>query len=176
MNRKKEWIIGILFIILGISFNAFFYLKDNKKEESIDEPRELRSPIRIKIDGEIARNLEMIYVKPLTYGALFLRIEYALNEFSDISSFPLEQSIDCSLTITIPTKDLNNHYTPTSKIYIPTATLEELMSLPQIGEKRGKKIMDYLDKNGSIDSWETFFKIASIPEHAQAQIMQQAIL
>ena len=50
------------------------------------------------------------------------------------------------------------------------------MSLPQIGEKRSEKIIDYIKTNGRINSWEEFFKIVSVNDENKEIIKKQAVL
>ena len=176
MHRKKE--ISIVIILLGV-IGIFFILRNNEKNKKLlaeDETFKIDESIKLYIDGEIDRSVELVYTKPITYGFLFMRLNILMNEYSDISSFPLDEIIYSSIRITIPSMDICNNYTSNAKIDIHNATISDLIKLPQIGEKRAQKILDYISLNGRIDSWDKFFKIASIPEHAKDKIKQQAFL
>lgn len=172
MYRKKE-IIFIVCLLLIIFLGIFMNKKKVKIEDNIISPNE---QIVIEIDGEVRERRTIYYTKSLTYGALFIRIKNILNEYSDISSFDLLKVINQSISITIPTTDKNNNAQVNNKININTATKEELKTLPQIGDKRSEKIIEYIKKYGSITTWEKFFEIASIPNTAKEQIKEQAIL
>lgn len=177
MYRKKEFIgIVMFFIIMGI-FTLFSYIPFNHSKNNSTEVLEHTDAYIINVEGEVVRSLELQYSKPITYGILFLRIQNSLNEYSDLSGFNMDARIEESQTIFIPSMDIGSQSASNdSRVVIHSASLEELMTLPQIGAKRGQKILDYLAENGKIDSWETFFKIVGVPEDAKDQIKKQAIL
>lgn len=174
MYRKKEK-IGIAIIILGIVI-FFVWGRVAKESQVEDTVIQEKSLIQIKLEGEVIRPTEVSYLNPVPYGVLFLRVENCLNEFSDLSGFPLEAMIQSSITIYIPSLDKNNAYDSKAVVHINTATLQELKQLPQIGDKRAEKILSYVKDNGRIDSWEKFFEITSVPDAAKEKIMEQAIL
>lgn len=174
MYRKKEK-IGIAVILLGI---VIFYLwgRITKVDQTEDLGIQGKDLIQIKLEGEVIRPTEVSYLNPVPYGVLFLRVENCLNEFSDLSGFSLETIIRSSITIYIPSLDKNNAYDSNAVVHINTATLQELKQLPQIGDKRAEKIIDYIKENGRIDSWEKLFEITSVPDAAKEKIMEQAVL
>lgn len=175
MYRKKE--IGILIGLALAVLIIFYALYFSSTQKSIVKKGEASTElIQIRLEGEVVRIVEVTYVYPISYGILFLRLKYNFNEYSDLSSFSFEELITKSLTLTIPTKDLHNHYEAEEKVYIHSSGLEDLLKLPQIGEKRAKKILEYIEKNGKINSWETFFEITNVPEYAKIQIQRQAVL
>ena len=94
----------------------------------------------------------------------------------ELSKFDLYASIDKSMDITIPTLDINNNYNSNSFIDINKASKKELMTLPQIGEKRSEAIINYIMKNGKIKTWTEFFSIVSIRDEYKEVIKKQAIL
>ncbi|MCM1557911.1 MAG: helix-hairpin-helix domain-containing protein [Anaeroplasma bactoclasticum] len=149
----------------------------DKKQQKTEEIKEENiEHIILTIEGEVVRPLQLQYTKAISYGVLFLRIENSLNEFSDLSGFDYEEVIESSKMIYIPTYDVYNNYTPKDKITIHSATLEELQKLPQVGIKRGQKILDYIAEHGHFVSWEEFFEIASVPERVKDEIKKQAVL
>ena len=172
MYKKKEimylTIIVILFIVGILIMN-----KDSKQL-----PTEVisKKKIIIDIDGEIARRTTIEYQGKTTYGMVFINVKNLLNEYSDLSKFDFYESIDRSMEIKIPTLDINNNYNSNSFININTATKKELMTLPQIGEKRSEAILNYIKKNGKIKTWTEFFSIVSIKDDYKEVIKNQAIL
>ena len=170
MYKKKE-IIFLLFIII-ILVLVGIYINDEEKIEYA----ETDNTIVVNIDGEIARKTKLEFQNQTTYGSVFLKIKNLLNEYSDLSGFDLYKTIDKSVDIYIPTIDKNNHYDSSIFININTATKKELMSLPQIGEKRSEKIIEYIKTTGKIKTWEEFFKIVSVKDEYKTEIKKQAIL
>ena len=63
-----------------------------------------------------------------------------------------------------------------SKISINTATLEELMTLPGIGESKAKDIINYRETNGPFTSIEDLLKIKGIGESILAKIKENITL
>ena len=149
-------------------------MNNDKKEKEILENN--NNMIIITIDGELARKTTLIFQSQTTYGTVFLKVKSLLNEYSDLSNFDLYKSITSSENIFIPSIDKNNHYDNSVYININTATKEQLMSLPQIGEKRSQKILDYIKNNGRIKTWDEFFKIATVKDEYKDKIKEQAIL
>lgn len=174
MLLKKE-IKYILFFLVIVLIGVGFMFKPEEKEE-IDKENKIVSPIIIQIDGEVVRRTKLVYSTPLTYGKLLLQIQTITNEYSDLSGFSLDERITQSVNITIPTKDINNQYQENKKIYINYATEEELKMLPQIGDKRSQKILEYREEYGRISTWEQLWKIVSVSDEAKKKIIQQAIL
>lgn len=175
MQRKKEMLFIIILGFICLIFGIISFMQKKPKKEVIEE-QEAKECIVLKIEGEVVRPMELFYTKPVSYGVVLLQIGNNINEYSDISGFSLDELIYESQTIYIPSLDGKNSPTSDVKICINSAGLNELVLLPQIGEKRAQKILDYIKSNGRITSWEIFFKIVGVPENAKAQIQQQAFL
>jgi DNA uptake protein ComE-like DNA-binding protein len=132
--------------------------------------------IVVNVDGEIARKTKLEFQSQTTYGSVFLKVKSLLNEYSDLSGFDFYEPIKVNIDINIPTIDRNNHYDSNVFININSANKQQLMSLPQIGEKRSEKILEYIKNNGKIKTWEEFFKIVSMKDEYKNEIKKQAIL
>lgn len=66
-----------------------------------------------------------------------------------------------------------NESSPISdKISINTATKEELMTLPGIGESKANDIISYREKSGPFESIEEIMKVSGIGENIYAQIKE----
>lgn len=177
MYRKKEYIlvgIGILVIFI-LGFLSFTSKNVNDEESSIEQTPK---PIQIELLGEVNKETTLFFSNPVTYGYLWIHFKYLLNPYSDIRSFKATDTINQNTSIYIPTYDYKYGTKPSSNIVkINTATKEELMSLPQIGEKRSEKIILYIQKNGSFKSFDELWKVVSIAnEKTQREIMEKAIL
>lgn len=68
------------------------------------------------------------------------------------------------------TKD--NSATPKGKISISNATLEELMTLPGVGEAKAKSIIEYRNSNGPFNQIEDIMKVSGIGDNLFAQIKE----
>lgn len=76
---------------------------------------------------------------------------------------------DACITNTNP----GNESSPISdKISINTATKEELMTLPGIGESKANDIISYREKSGPFESIEDIMKVSGIGENIYAQIKE----
>ncbi len=63
----------------------------------------------------------------------------------------------------------------TNKININTASKEQLMTLPGIGESKAKDIIDYREKNGLFQSIEDLKKVPGIGDNIYDQIKESII-
>lgn len=61
---------------------------------------------------------------------------------------------------------------PTGKISINNATLEELMTLPGVGEAKAKSIVEYRNINGPFNAIEDITKVTGIGDSLFAQIKE----
>ena len=174
MYKKKELIIIVIFVIL--SFGLVFFSKEPTDE---DLPiMDIVHPIEVKIEGEIIRETTLYYYKPTTYGVVLRKIEKLKNEYSDFSKFDYKEKIEESISINIPSLDINNKYNPNlkNKICINSATKDELMSLYQIGDKRADKILSYIANQKKITTWDKLKEIISVSDEAIKRIKEQAYL
>lgn len=66
----------------------------------------------------------------------------------------------------------NNSLNQTNKISINNASLEELMTIPGIGESKAKSIIDYRNMNGPFNTIEDITNVSGIGENLFAEIKE----
>ncbi|WP_394023308.1 helix-hairpin-helix domain-containing protein [Anaerococcus martiniensis] len=174
-KNKDKIIIGLIIalaVVLGNNFvnNKSPDLLDNKVSlleseddfniESIDENKSQQSEdIKVHINGQI--NREGVYeVKEGDRLDDLIKQAGGLSPDADSNSLNLAMKLEDQMKIYIPNKNeiLNENSTNTDqlvskpdsisengKININTASKEELMTLPNIGDKRAQAIIEYRD-------------------------------
>lgn len=174
-KNKDKIIIGLIIalaIVLGNNFvndkspdlldNKVSLLKseDDFNIESIDENKSQKSEdIKVHISGQI--NREGVYeVKEGDRLDDLIKQAGGLSPDADSNSLNLAMKLEDQMKIYIPNKNeiLNENSTNTDqlvskpdsisengKININTASKEELMTLPNIGDKRAQAIIEYRD-------------------------------
>ncbi len=139
--KKIKVVLFVLFLLLLIFIPKLL----NKPVESRKaQPIVVPELIKVEIYGEV--NLPGVYYveSGTTYEKL---INYALGPKleADLSTINLKEPILDSIRIEIKKKD----EPVTQKVNINTASLEELVMLPSIGEATAKRIIEYRQKNGA---------------------------
>lgn len=174
-KNKDKIIIGLIIALAIVLGNNFVNdkspdLLDNKVSlleseddfniESIDENKSQRSEdIKVHINGQI--NREGVYeVKEGDRLDDLIKQAGGLSPDADSNSLNLAMKLEDQMKIYIPNKNeiLNENSTNTDqlvskpdsisengKININTASKEELMTLPNIGDKRAQAIIEYRD-------------------------------
>lgn len=174
-KNKDKIIIGLIIALAVVLWNNFVNNKspdllDNKVSlleseddfniESIDENKSQQSEdIKVHINGQI--NREGVYeVKEGDRLDDLIKQAGGLSPDADSNSLNLAMKLEDQMKIYIPNKNeiLNENSTNTDqlvskpdsisengKININTASKEELMTLPNIGDKRAQAIIEYRD-------------------------------
>lgn len=174
-KNKDKIIIGLIIALAVVLGNNFVNdkspdLLDNKVSlleseddfniESIDENKSQQSEdIKVHINGQI--NREGVYeVKEGDRLDDLIKQAGGLSPDADSNSLNLAMKLEDQMKIYIPNKNeiLNENSTNTDqlvskpdsisengKININTASKEELMTLPNIGDKRAQAIIEYRD-------------------------------
>ncbi|SEG00485.1 competence protein ComEA [Caloramator fervidus] len=166
---KREKIGLILFLSILVFINAFYYYRDKKSSEitviksSIEQKD---SEIKVYICGEVK--------KP---GVYTLREGDRLYKLLEMCGGFTDNALKEKLNLAMKLKDEDYIYVPSkadiqvdqslndssqTKININTAGLEELKSLPRIGDALAQRIIEYRQKNGPFRRIEDIKNVSGI--------------
>ncbi|MDQ0351085.1 competence protein ComEA [Alkalibacillus filiformis] len=104
------------------------------------------------------------------------------TEEADSKFVNLAELVYDEMVIYVPNKDeqtAGSNVTPTNKetkIRVNTATVDELMTLPGIGEQRAQTIIDYREEHGSFTSVEDLLNISGIGEKTLENFKEDIIV
>lgn len=170
MNRKN-FIIGIIVVILVI---GGLMINNNNKSEAKDDFRnndiiiENKSgQIVVDIKGEV-KAPGIYYLSANSRVIDAVKVAGGFTAYADITNINLASKIEDGSIIYIFKKEISN----SNKISINKATIDELITLPGIGEAKAKKIIDYRNKNGYFNSLEELLKVEGINENLYKQIKE----
>ena len=177
-SRILECTIGIL-SVLTLIFLSLWLTNVNAEEaytcpktESIEE-EESDSKLVVDIKGAVM-NPGVYYVEKNTIVQDVIILAGGLKEDADTSNLNLSKKITNEMVITVYTKKeiedigkLDAIYeeettTPTNKISLNNATIEELTTLSGIGEEKAKLIIQYREKCGPFKTIEEIKNIKGI--------------
>ena len=167
----------ILVITIFLAFLPTIINNNSKNEDDVILNDEKPKYIIITIKGEL--KIEEINLKipyGYTYGYIIQKINSYLNEYSIVSD-DLKRRYYDNETIIIESSDINNKevIVTTNKININIASLDELVSLYGMGEKRAKAIIDYR-KNKKIETFNELKELLGVSDEVINNIKDKAIL
>lgn len=100
----------------------------------------------------------------------------ALNRQSDTVYVTDLSTSAASSTTPIEVSSSDPFPTPSAPININTATIDELKSLPGIGDAIAERIVDYREENGGFDTIEEIMEVSGIGEKIFEAIKEQIIV
>lgn len=187
-DRKK--ILGG-FVVLGILVVVFFllYVNEVTAEEAFTCPStensvsDTPSQVIVDVKGAVAQpGVYRLDVGSIVEDAIVLA--GGLLESADTSNLNLSKQLTNEMVITVFTHeevlamDLekepvteDDETTQTGLISINTATIEELMTLPGIGESKAQMIIEYRETCGNFTKTEELMNISGIGESVYEKLL-----
>lgn len=163
---KKIFIItSFIFVFLLVSCQEEVnFIQNNNIEDSKTFKVDIKGAVMFPGIYEVEENMLLIDLINLAGG---------LRSDADVRNINLVSIIEPNQMIVIPEKTKDNSNAPLENlININTATKEELMILPGIGEVKAQKIIDYRMKNGSFVSIDELKKVSGISEEVFNKIKE----
>lgn len=150
--RKQNVIILIVFVCIIVGFYVGNYFINKSEDEIITKKTEevkTSEYVSCYVFGEVNRSDTYKIPSSWTVGMLF---ELAgLKTTADLSCFDLSMLVENNKNYYVPSK---NKVDESLLININTASLEELVKLPSIGEVIALRIIEYRQKNPFKDKEE----------------------
>ena len=194
--KEQKILCGFLFLMILCGVFASLYLVEVTAEEAYICPKvETSEPVETK-NEEIIVDIKGAVVNPGIYhlekNAIVqdvITLAGGLTKDADTSNLNLSKKVTDEMVITVYTheevKDLEKQEAivetgkdntqeedakPTGLISLNTASLEELMTLPGIGESKGKSIIQYRENCGKLNKKEDLLNISGIGEKIYAEL------
>lgn len=194
--REHKFFCTLVFIIIFLAGLFGFYLKDVTAEESFTCPttdvvkekvpeQEIETNFMVDIKGAVVSpGVYKVTDKMIVNDVITLA--GGLLESADTSNLNLSKQLTKEMVITVFTKEEIKEEkiqkkavsetdreitTKDDKIHLNTATLEELMTLPNIGEAKAKLILDYRSTCGPFKSLEELKNIKGIGESVYEKLV-----
>lgn len=178
LNLKTKIIIGIAIVIAIVVIGLYFY-KESKNDYTYDETlavtqeneevtEEENEEITIHIIGEV-KYPGIVILKSGQRIVDAIEAAGGETEEADLNKLNLAQILNDGDKIYVPNKtdeieDYKDTTGESSTVNLNTATLEELTSLPGIGESTAQKIIDYRKQNGKFKTVEDLKNVSGIGE------------
>ena len=193
--KEQKVLCGFLFLVILCGIFASLYLVEVTAEEAyvcpkteISSDTEEANEIIIDIKGAVV-NPGIYHLKSNAIVQDVITLAGGLTEDADTSNLNLSKKVTDEMVITVYTheevKDLekqeaivetgneskdDDDTTTSGLVSINTASLEELMTLPGIGEAKAKSIIQYRENCGKFAKKEDLLNISGIGEKVYAEL------
>lgn len=177
IDNKKLIVILILLVFIALGIGMYIgktYLVSNKEQTQtldIQNTQEL-SPQKIKVyvTGEV-KHPDVYELEENSIIKDAITLAGGVTENADLISINLAKKLTDGEEVIVPAKEnstsnstVSASNAKTGKININSATKEELMTLPGIGEVKANAIIDYRTKNGTFKSIHDIVNVSGIGE------------
>ncbi|MGB9769617.1 MULTISPECIES: helix-hairpin-helix domain-containing protein [Caldisericum] len=177
IDNKKLIVILILLVFIALGIGMYIgktYLVSNKEQTQtldIQNTQEL-SPQKIKVyvTGEV-KHPDVYELEENSIIKDAITLAGGVTENADLISINLAKKLTDGEEVIVPAKEnstsnstVSASNAKTGKININSATKEELMTLPGIGEVKANAIIDYRTKNGPFKSIHDIVNVSGIGE------------
>ncbi len=193
--KEQKVLCGFLFLVILCGIFASLYLVEVTAEEAyvcpkteISSDTEEANEIIVDIKGAVV-NPGIYHLKSNAIVQDVITLAGGLTEDADTSNLNLSKKVTDEMVITVYTheevKDLekqeaivetgneskdDDDTTTSGLVSINTASLEELMTLPGIGEAKAKSIIQYRENCGKFAKKEDLLNISGIGEKVYAEL------
>lgn len=188
--RERKVLCGLIFFgLLSIIF-CTLYITEVMAEESYTCPKMELTEETVDQDDTIAIDIKGAIINPGVYrvkkGTIIqevITLAGGVTKEADTSNLNLSKKVSNEMVITVFTKeeikkmeleknpiqednknDDSNNSNETNLVSLNTATLDELMTLPGVGEAKAKIIIEYREKCGKFQKKEELKNIKGIGE------------
>lgn len=194
-KSNKFTIISIL--ILSACGYLFLYIQEEKNENILIEPEEIKieekieevieEPVKIYVDvaGEVI-NPGVYVLDEFSRVNDLIMVAGGVTEEANLENVNLAYMLSDGIKITIPNKKnksnapiLQNSLSYTSKsevVNINEATIEELMTLSGIGESIAEDIIEYREIKGRFKNKEDIMNVSGIGESKYNKIKNKIVV
>ncbi|MGC9099977.1 MAG: helix-hairpin-helix domain-containing protein [Caldisericum sp.] len=177
IDNKKLIVILILLVFIALGIGMYIgktYLVSNKEQTQtldIQNTQEL-SPQKIKVyvTGEV-KHPDVYELEENSIIKDAITLAGGVTENADLISINLAKKLTDGEEVIVPAKEnstsnstVSASNAKTGKININSATKEELMTLPGIGEVKANAIIDYRTKHGPFKSIHDIVNVSGIGE------------